>query len=402
MSSFIKVSEKKDENLQSKSKYYQFGWKYFGPFLYGFTDWLCHELKGGDINKIFFFSRDGYMMKKAFDMMNKDENMQVQYVYFSRKSIRQTLLWNCNTYEESLQYLTWERFISLGKLLEYYGFSKRERFELSQKHKWDLNKEYEYSSLNKNIELSNIYKKLKQKIDDKSCKQGVILKQYIQQIGMDGDCAIIDIGWKGSMQYYIEQFLLLNDINCCINGYYVGILPERKLKGNVYGFLYNPENPNMRKSVLCAFGVYEKLFQSTEGSTYGYKMEDGLVKPILNTYEYHNNPQIISCIYDWQTAALDYITQRMKQTDHVEDDIALAQGLVRVGKKPTYKETKMFSFFYNTDGTKVYFVKQKALYKYKIKELIHALSNSPWKTGFMKSAFRIPFPYYKIYEILRK
>ena len=402
MRSFNKDDKIEKENLRSKSEYYQFGWEYFGPFLYGFTDWLCHEIKVQNIDKIFFFSRDGYMMKKAFDVMNRDESLQAQYVYFSRKSIRQALLWKCNTYEESLQYLTWERFVSLGKILEYYGFSNEERLEFSKKYRWDLNKDYEYSSLNKNIDLCNIYKELKPKIDNKSYEQGVILKQYIHQIGMDEDCAIVDIGWKGSMQYYIEQFLSLQDINSHISGFYVGILPERKLRGNVYGFLYNPENPKMRKSVLCAFGVYEKLFQSIEGSTYGYQTQNEVVQPILTSYEYQNNEEIISSIHDWQAAALDYIDERMRQTSVKEDDLELALPLVKVGKNPSRKVIGLFSFFYIMDGTKTYFVSQKPWYRYKIKQLVHDLSNSPWKTGFMKSILQIPFPYFTIYRIMRK
>lgn len=37
---------------------------------------------------------------------------------------------------------------------------------------------------------------------------------------------------------------------------------------------------------------------------------------------------------------------------------------------------------------------QKKLVQYKPRELMHALSNSVWKTGFLKSVFKIPFPYF--------
>ena len=389
-------------NLQSKSEYYRFGWKYFGPFLYGFTDWLCNGLKKEKVNRVFFFSRDGYMMKKAFDVMNRNQLIQSQYAYFSRKSIQQALLWKCDTYEESLQYLTWQRFISLGKLLEYYGFSEEERVGLSKEYNLDLNKDYEYSSLKENRGIRNLYEKLKSQIDDKSYIQGIFLKQYIHQIGMDEDCAIVDIGWHGSMQYFIEQFMSINKIKGNICGYYVGIMPQKKIKGKVFGFLYDPSNPKMRKSVLCALGVYEKLFQSTEGSTYGYQLQDEVVQPILTSYEYQNDEKFLFAIHDWQIAALDYIDQRMKQTTDEEDDFALALPLVKVGKNPSRKVISLFSFFYIMDGTKTYFVSQKPWYRYKIKELVHDLSNSPWKTGFMKSVLKIPFPYFTTYRIMRK
>ena len=65
------------------------------------------------------------------------------------------------------------------------------------------------------------------------------------------------------------------------------------------------------------------------------------------------------------------------------------------------KDIKLFSFFYNTDGVKEYYTSQKGLLKYKPKELLMALSNSVWKTGFMKSVFKIPLPYFYIYSWMK-
>lgn len=66
------------------SEYYKFGKEYFGPFLLGFTKWLDKNIRNTKVNKIFFFSRDGYMMKKAFDEISELSN-QSTYVYFREK-----------------------------------------------------------------------------------------------------------------------------------------------------------------------------------------------------------------------------------------------------------------------------------------------------------------------------
>ena len=88
--------------------------------------------------------------------------------------------------------------------------------------------------------------------------------------------------------------------------------------------------------------------------------------------------------------------------DKVTDPRDWATPLVEFGKSPPLWGVKLFSFFYNVDGTKQHFVAQKPLWKYRPKELLHDLSNSVWKTGFMKSFLKVPFPYFKIYDILRK
>ena len=85
-----------------------------------------------------------------------------------------------------------------------------------------------------------------------------------------------------------------------------------------------------------------------------------------------------------------------------QSKIHYAMPLIKCGKNPSLKNVKLFSFFYNTDGIKEYYVSQKGLFQYKPKELLHELSNSVWKTGFMKSVFKIPFPYYWVYCLLKK
>ena len=77
-------------NKLEQEKYYEFGREYFGPFLLGFTRWLHSEIKKQEIQKVFFFARDGWMMERAFRLIVKS-NIEEGYVYFSRKSIRQAL-----------------------------------------------------------------------------------------------------------------------------------------------------------------------------------------------------------------------------------------------------------------------------------------------------------------------
>lgn len=391
----------KDPSIKEKSAYYQFGWNCFGPFLLGFTKWLDLKLRNEKIQKVYFFSRDGYMMEKAYKLL-QSKISETQYVYFSRKSIRQALLYRCETFEESLQYLSVEKFVSLGKILEYYGFSIQERENLADKNNWNLFTEYQYETLQNNSVIRSIYDKLKKEINEKSEKQRLYLLKYLEQINFCGDCAIVDIGWHGSMQYYLEKFCKLNGINVRLHGYYVGILPNVPLTGTTDGYVYSSEKPQFRKSMLCFFGVLEKLFQSMEGSTYGYEQKENRIIPVCNEYEFSEKRNLIQCIGEWQKAAIDFINKTIDICIDEEEYIRLAYPLIKFGKYPSLNDVKLFSFFYNTDGIKEYYVSQKGLFKYKPKELVRALSNSVWKTGFMKSVFKIPLPYFYIYSWLRK
>ena len=385
------------------SEYYCFGWDYFGPFLYGFSRWLYQEAIKNGYRKVFFFSRDGYMMEKGFNLFN-DTQIETEYVFFSRKSIRQALLWKCTTLESTLKFLPWERFLSVGKVLEFFGFDEAERNEITKKSNIDPEKDIPYDHICKDSTIQKLYDENKDQIRQKSIEQDNLLTLYIEQIGMRGRCAVVDIGWHGSMQYYLECFFEEHKMDTVLDGFYIGINPTVPLKSKVHGYIYNENERYKRKQLLCFFGGYEKLFQGFDGSTYGYKLtEENKIEPVFAQYEYalEKDAEIICAIKEWQQGALDFI-RTARIDEHKYNDKELVYPLIHFGMHPSLADTKLFSFFYNVDGTKVFYTAQKKLHKYRFNELIHALSNSPWKTGFMKSVFKVPFPYFTVYRMIRK
>lgn len=394
--------EKSIDNYEAKSRYYRFGVEYFGPFLYGYIQWLYNEVVDKKYSKIFFLSRDGYMMYEAFKIFNSKKILDISYVYFSRKSLRQALLHTCTSYEESLKYLTHERYITIGKLLEYYGFSHEECKNIARDEELDLEENLVFAELKINCRMKELYKKYSPLISDISKYQDEMLKQYLKKINMCNKCAIVDIGWHGSMQFYLEEYFKYIGQKVELFGYYVGVNPTPLLKSNNYGWLYNKDDLSLRKDVLCFFGGYEKLFQSCEGSTDGYNIKKEGVEPILIQYEYAEDDRLINHIKEWQKGAMKFVQEAYRQNASLNNERIWAYPLIRFGKKPTNTDVKLLSFLYNTDGSKIYYVSNKPLYKYKPKEFIHALSNSVWKTGFLKSVFKLPLPYYQVYRLLRK
>lgn len=387
-----------DGLVKPSEKYYNFGACIAGPFLYGFTRWLISRLTERSFDKIFFFSRDGYLMQKAFDCINT-YGIRTQYVYFSRNSLRQALLWRCNNFAQSLKYFGDERFISLGTLLQYYGFSEGEREEIAKSHNLDIGAEYRLSELPSDKVLQSLYDELQSGIAARSREQNDLVCRYLAQCGMEGDCAIADIGWHGRMQYYLDELCRINNIPARFYGYYVGVSPISELSSPAYGYLYEGRNDAARKRVLCFFGVLEKLLQSLEGSAAGYKEQNGRVCPVLEPYEYESDEAVRRSITEWQTGACDFIRAAAGRTF---DDSLLVSPLLDFGRSPSLKDVKLFSFMYIVDGKKYYFTSQKSLFRYTPREFVHALSNSPWKTGFLKSAFKIPLPYFIIYNLIKK
>ena len=386
------------------NKYFKFGVEKFGPFLFGFTVWLRNAIENENIDKIFFFARDGFMMEKAYLLLEQScpLGIESEYVYFSRNSMRRALLWTCDSYEESLKFLTPKLYIPFSEIASYYGIEKTKGIEIAKSVGLQWDKDLVYSELKINPKVKKVYELMKDNIQEKSKIQYHLIVEYLKQMGMDRKCAIVDIGWHGTMQYYLEQIINIAQMDVDVIGYYVGINPTMSIKGKSYGFLFDKSDLSLRKDLLSFLGVSEKFFQGQHGSTKGYSDKGGKIIPIMDKYEYIDDNYVTQIIKALQVGALEYI-QNNKECNLEKNKLKeYAMPLIKFGKKPTLEETKLFKFFYNIDGSKVYFLPQKPLYKYKPKEFIHALSNSCWKTGFMKSAFKMPFPYFKVYEVLRK
>lgn len=382
------------------NQYFTFGYERFGPFLYGFARWLRQELKDRGYEKVFFFSRDGYMLQKAFDAIN-DAEIVSKYVYFSRKSLSQPLLHRASSFEESLEYLAKERYVSFGKLLEYYGYDEQERKMLAAKGGYTLEEAVPFEELKSNTVAMQIYEACKDVINKRSQEQDGLLAAYLEQVGMRGRFAIVDIGWHGTMQRNLETYYRICGYDTNFEGFYIGILPNKPLMTKTHGYIYDETHPKQRKQISCFLGICERLLQSMEGSSAGYSLVENKVVPRLLPYEYANDETVIQAIQSWQSGAICYLEHALKEKADTPDS-ELIKPLFRFGKRPSLQDTKLFTSFYNFDGTKVYYTAQKTLFRYRLKELKYGVANSPWKTGFMKSLFKIPFPYYEIYCLMKR
>jgi len=66
--------------------WYEFGYKYAGPVILGFMEWLDDQLKKDKIYKVLFVARDGYTLEKVFNII-KTSNASSYYFYFNRKIV---------------------------------------------------------------------------------------------------------------------------------------------------------------------------------------------------------------------------------------------------------------------------------------------------------------------------
>jgi len=407
-----------DYMCQTKEDYFKYlGYRCLGPLLWGYIHWLIKNFQKEDLNKIYFFARDGLIMKKAFDIVNKDERLKSYYLEVSRRSLRVPILWNDPSFINLLTMLSPSKRISLKSIFDGVGLNIIDHIALVRKYGYDLNSYFYRNTILEENRLMLLYNELQNEIILNSKKEFVLMCEYMKQMHVEGRFAVVDIGWSGGMQRFLQKSLGIIGIENEILGYYTGVADYYKRNMNdgklsLHGYLfdfYNNVNSVDKRSPFV--GLYETLFLEQKGSVKNYIRDknEWLVAERYD-YEYQMNGELQEEYYiveKIQSAALDFINdieaiEFVKYIPFTPD--VLFANLKAVGLSPSRKDLKMlakFRFFDEGETFSLVSSKSFICYVFNPRCLKNDLLSSKWKIGFLKCLLKIPFPYFKLYKILK-
>lgn len=395
-----------------EGKYYRFGYEKFGMFLWGYSKWLHKSVKESDIQDVYFFSRDGLIMKKAFDTLYND--VQTHYLEVSRRSLRVPVLWMNYELPHVINMISPSKLVSLTTIFDGVGLDINNYRSLIEKYGFTVDSIFDRKELLKDKNLNNLYSELGADIEAISKKEYELLVKYIEQNHLSGRFAIVDIGWSGGMQRYLIETLNKLGINANVKGYYIGVadyykrnievIPNLDLNGYLFDFLHDKNAKDKRSAFV---GLFETLFLEQGGSVKNYRLENDHVVANRLPYEYLENGKPtfeFRSVMDIQRGALDFIKQFGDVDLSVSAD-TLYEGLSETGLKPKNADTDMFADFrFFDEGETLYLAKPKSLFYYMFhpRNLKRDFLSSRWKIGFMKRLFKIGLPYEEMYRAMLK
>lgn len=395
-----------------KSKYYRFGYEKFGMFLWGYSKWLHKSVKDSDIKDVYFFSRDGLIMKKAFDALYND--VQTHYLEVSRRSLRVPILWMNYELPHVINMISPSKLVSLTSIFDGVGLDINNYRSLIEKYDFTAETTFDRKELLENKNLNSLYSELGLDIETVSKKEYELLVKYIEQNHLSGKFAIVDIGWSGGMQRYLIETLNKLGIDASIKGYYIGVadyykrnievVPYLDLNGYLFDFLHDKNAKDKRSAFV---GLFETLFLEQGGSVKNYRVENENVTANRLPYEYLENGKPTfeyRNVMDIQRGALDFITRFGNMDLNVSAD-TLYEGLSETGLKPKKADIDMFADFrFFDEGETLYLAKPKSVFYYIFHggNLKRDFLSSRWKIGFMKRLFKISLPYEEMYRAMLK
>ena len=395
-----------------ESKYYRFGYEKFGMFLWGCSKWLHKSVKDSDIKDVYFFSRDGLIMKKAFDALYND--VQTHYLEVSRRSLRVPILWMNYELPHVINMISPSKLVSLTTIFDGVGLDINNYRSLIEKYSFTVDSTFDRKELLENKSLNDLYSELGADIESVSKKEYELLVKYIEQNHLSGKFAIVDIGWSGGMQRYLIETLNKLGIDTNIKGYYIGVadyykrnievVPNLDLNGYLFDFLHDKDAKDKRSAFV---GLFETLFLEQGGSVENYRLENENVTANRLPYEYLENGKPTfeyRKVMDIQRGALDFIKRFGDMDLNVSAD-TLYEGLSETGLKPKKADIDMFADFrFFDEGETLYLAKPKSIFYYifHVGNLKRDFLSSRWKIGFMKRLFKIGLPYEKMYRAMLK
>lgn len=385
------------------------GFEVFGPLLYGFTQWLHESFHKAGIEKVYFLAREGLLFKNLFEFFYPDEKIEIHYLYVSRKSLVSPTYWIDSEYDSVMNSIAKSKQVSIESQVKRWGLDCKEFLDEIESVGFTPDTIIDGRLWKSNDKLKALFDLLKADIIQQSRDSYSILEKYLVQENFGGKCAIVDIGWNGGMQNAFQKIAKVWKNKTEIYGYYMGI--NSKNLGadleNAYGFLYDKNHGEENRYYIYSFaGPFELTMTAPHDTTVGYTEENGRVIPVFGTDEYIKPDGSFTAELEYTTQAqmgIEKYVRIAKRLSLMTDSEVAFRNCREFGLMPQSKHIELYRDFGANDlGEEQHFVSTKYHGIKGQHSIIQGFWKSTWKLGYMKSVFKLPLPYYKLYIHMRK
>lgn len=368
----------------------RFGYEVLGPILTGFCQWLAQDLRKRRIDTVFFLSRDGYLVKRAFEELGYDKEFNCRYLYVSRQSLRTCALagsgWRNNV---ALHISNGDSRPTVNVVLDNLGLDPKSCEEACLEAGVRPDERIALDDMKTDIRFGRLLDLLQQRIDENSREQLGIFGRYLRRSGFEGDVAVVDIGWRGTMQNHLNEICAKAGIAANIQGYYIGLRFAAgldKRQGYLFSADHNVYDAAFQKSYIAPT---ELMFFADHGSVRAYSEVDGF-SPVLYEYEYAELPDEARNIFSLQNGAIEFANDFLNYKslgEGVSPDYSV--GLIRAAfQSPNKKVLKMFGELpFLESGNQQKVIPDAGILRFG--DFLHKFETCAWKAGFVMKHVRV-------------
>lgn len=201
---------------------YRIGYTVVGPLLYAFCDWFHEQKTRNNYEKVFFVSREGYLIEKIYKEMFPYDT--TQYIYLNKNLLRFPLLNAECSMTNLINTLPMKDTYSIIELLNALGVGNNETY---YKKFSDVNMISRKDILDGKYDAA--FKEVFDDVKEELKKQNEYLLGYLKQEGFfEGRIFLVNNSINGNGQIMIQKILQKNNISVDISG--VQFVKSRKCR----------------------------------------------------------------------------------------------------------------------------------------------------------------------------
>ena len=380
------------------------GYEILGPMLFGYCKWLFERIRVDKIDKIFFLSREGKIIQEAFQTLYPQCDIEQTYLYVSRQALVVPQFAHAADFDEmadKFQVLANEPLVNV--IPDICGFDREvfneKLLSAGLDSAWKIAKVPDEKK-------EDLYRIILELGRDTFMQQEEYIVAYLKENDVVGNVAIVDIGWSGTMQKALQQYIIDKDTK--LYGYYLGV---RNIKDDDYyagllrnGYLFDARcNENFNLVMRFTAEIIEMLFLNAAGSVLRYTASEEGIVPVLNGTEFGRaEMQFIKAV---QPAALNFLNlikkdELLKRETEIPTDI-IESIYYCFAVQPSHFTLKIFEGFRVRNG------KVKNIYPeygffyclFHPSRFYRDFRESACKIFFLKKLFRVKLPYFAVLKI---
>lgn len=257
-----------------------------GPVIISYVLWLVNDAKNKGIKRLYFLARDGMIMYKIAKIYVQEMNISidVRYLYLSRISLRRALFYidGKEVLRQATERTTNLRVMDILESLPLNDFQKEELLSgLENISENELLTNEKVTEIEKLI-LGN--KRIWNQMKQTSKNSYQLFIAYLEQELFFEDCriALVDSGWKGTIQKNLEKIIRFEkDMQIELMGYYFGIENYGTLIKKGYNSFFLKDDKIFRRVTLNK-NLFELFCSANHGMTLDYKRTEGLIVPVIS------------------------------------------------------------------------------------------------------------------------
>jgi hypothetical protein len=266
-----------------------------GPLIIAYSAWCLRQAVERKISRLYFLSRDGEILYRIAQRLNQllKHPVELHYLFVSRQSLLLPSL--DEPLEEELAWILAPTAVLTVRIA-------LRRVELSPETvvdelsrggfpagTWDDNlPEERRKALGRCLMTSGLRDRLIQQGEKKRKDAVAYLEQ--NKLTSDSSFAVVDIGWRGTLQKCISRLLETAGQIAPVTGFYFGLLGVRRHKpeDELVPFFFDASETSMVDPHTYLVGVLELFVAARHGGVSGYRMVDGKAEPVFRTLQNEN------------------------------------------------------------------------------------------------------------------